>query len=207
MLWARRLLPLLLGGSLLTAGLARAGDPPPVPPAAPSAAGLAAFEKEVRPFLSMWCASCHGGEKPEAGFDVAALKAEPADVAAFARMVELRQRIVAGEMPPVGSERAKADETQRFLQALDAVLVAGDAALPADPGRVTVRRLSRFEFARTVKDLLGVDFDPGASFPADDLAYGFDNVSARSEISTAASRYFSSRSGETESTSPTVSKP
>jgi hypothetical protein len=45
-----------------------------------------------------------------------------------------------------------------------------------DPGRVTARRLNRYEYDSTIRDLLAVDFHPAADFPADDSGYGFDNI-------------------------------
>jgi hypothetical protein len=45
-----------------------------------------------------------------------------------------------------------------------------------DPGRVTARRLNRTEYNNTVRDLLAIDFQPAADFPADDSGYGFDNI-------------------------------
>jgi hypothetical protein len=51
-----------------------------------------------------------------------------------------------------------------------------DAAMKPDPGRVTARRLNRFEYNNTVHDLLGVDFRPADDFPTDDFGYGFDNI-------------------------------
>jgi hypothetical protein len=47
---------------------------------------------------------------------------------------------------------------------------------PRDPGRVTLRRLNRAEYNNTIRDLLGVDFQPAKDFPADDVGYGFDNI-------------------------------
>src|SRR5690606_17835292 len=44
------------------------------------------------------------------------------------------------------------------------------------PGRVTIRRLNREEYNNTIRDLVGVDFDPAEGFPADDTGYGFDNI-------------------------------
>src|SRR5579863_4078936 len=46
----------------------------------------------------------------------------------------------------------------------------------SDPGRVTARRLNRVEYNNTVRDLLAIDFQPAADFPADDSGYGFDNI-------------------------------
>src|ERR1700722_507098 len=45
-----------------------------------------------------------------------------------------------------------------------------------DPGKVTMRRLNRAEYRNTIRDLVGVDFDPTEDFPADDVGYGFDNI-------------------------------
>jgi hypothetical protein len=45
-----------------------------------------------------------------------------------------------------------------------------------DPGRVTLRRLNRTEYNNTIRDLVGVDFQPADDFPADDSGYGFDNI-------------------------------
>lgn len=45
-----------------------------------------------------------------------------------------------------------------------------------DPGAVTLRRLSRTEYANTLRDVLGVDTKPSAQFPADDTGHGFDNL-------------------------------
>src|SRR5690606_15488506 len=45
-----------------------------------------------------------------------------------------------------------------------------------NPGRVTVRRLNRTEYNNTIRDLVGVDFQPADDFPSDDVGYGFDNI-------------------------------
>lgn len=45
----------------------------------------------------------------------------------------------------------------------------------ADVGRVTIRRLNRFEYDSTVRDLLGDTSRPADAFPADDFGHGYDN--------------------------------
>ena len=53
----------------------------------------------------------------------------------------------------------------------------GDSLPPdQDPGRVTLHRLNRVEYANTVRDLLGTTARPSDDFPADDRGYGFDNI-------------------------------
>jgi hypothetical protein len=39
-----------------------------------------------------------------------------------------------------------------------------------------LRRLNREEYNNTVRDLVGVNFEPAADFPSDDSGYGFDNI-------------------------------
>lgn len=55
----------------------------------------------------------------------------------------------------------------------------GDGTIGAsdDPGRVTMHRLNRAEYNNTVRDLLGTQLTPADDFPADDVSYGFDNIS------------------------------
>jgi hypothetical protein len=43
-------------------------------------------------------------------------------------------------------------------------------------GAQVMHRLNRAEYANTVRDLLGTQLEPAASFPADDVSLGFDNI-------------------------------
>jgi len=42
--------------------------------------------------------------------------------------------------------------------------------------QTTARRLNRYEYNATVRDLLATPFEPSADFPIDDSGYGFDNI-------------------------------
>jgi hypothetical protein len=46
---------------------------------------------------------------------------------------------------------------------------------PASPGRVTLQRLARAEYNRTVRDLFAVTAAPASTFPPDSITQGFDN--------------------------------
>src|SRR5262249_19009088 len=59
---------------------------------------------------------------------------------------------------------------------IDARFGAVDCTKQRDPGRVTIRRLNRAEYNNTIRDLVGIDFQPADDFPADDVGYGFDNI-------------------------------
>jgi hypothetical protein len=62
--------------------------------------------------------------------------------------------------------------------------VAGAADCSAhNPGPSFVRRLNRFEYNNTVRDLLGDDTSPADDFPAEERRMGFDNTAAALQIS------------------------
>ena len=80
-------------------------------------------------------------------------------------------------MPPAEGENPPADSRAAAVKWLDQALFYCDCSQPPDPGRVTVRRLNRAEYNNTVRDLLGVDFQPANDFPPDETGQGFDNTS------------------------------
>ena len=81
-----------------------------------------------------------------------------------------------GEMPPKKKPRPAVAAVEAFTDTVKAVWDYSDRNAKPDPGRVTMRRLNRVEYRNTVRDLLGVDFDPTESFPSDDIGHGFDNI-------------------------------
>jgi hypothetical protein len=54
---------------------------------------------------------------------------------------------------------------------------------PLVAGRVTLHRLNRTEYNNTVRDLLGTKQTPGDDLPAEDLAFGFDNIADALNVS------------------------
>ena len=50
------------------------------------------------------------------------------------------------------------------------------AAARPNPGRTVLHRLNRAEYGNAVRDLLALDVDVTSLLPADDSAYGFDNI-------------------------------
>jgi hypothetical protein len=81
-----------------------------------------------------------------------------------------------GEMPPAGEPQPEAGEAKRFMELVAGELAKIDWSQHHRPGRVTIRRLNRTEYNNTIRDLVGVDFQPAEEFPADDVGHGFDNI-------------------------------
>jgi mono/diheme cytochrome c family protein len=135
-----------------------------------------AFKRQIQPAIERFCSDCHGGGAAEGE-----VRLDAAQNAVQLRrdrktwLTALRKTRNA-EMPPKDAEQPSEDERRQLAEALDELLNKLDCATEARPGRVTIHRLNRVEYRATVRDLLGVDYEPAADFPADDVGYGFDNI-------------------------------
>ena len=145
-------------------------------PASPDAKA-ATFEGQVLPVLSRYCTDCHGKAKPKAGLDLIGLhrrrvRSRGARRSGKAILDHVEGRIMPPEDRPQPSE-AEFDALTGWIQA---ELQKGQCEGPVDPGRVTIRRLNRAEYANTIRDLIGIEFRMTDDFPSDDVGYGFDNI-------------------------------
>lgn len=78
-------------------------------------------------------------------------------------------------MPPAGKPHPSPEEVSQIAEWIKYRAFGLDPHDP-DPGRVTLRRLNRIEYGRTIRTLLGVDFPSEVEFPPDDTGHGFDNI-------------------------------
>jgi mono/diheme cytochrome c family protein len=130
----------------------------------------------MREFLARHCADCHGESKPE-GDVTLSWPADDAGLLAQRTLWETAlRRVEAGEMPPQDQPRPEAAEAASFVAGMRQRYAEADLRAPADPGRVTMRRLNRVEYRNTIRDLAGVDFDPTTDFPSDEIGHGFDTI-------------------------------
>jgi mono/diheme cytochrome c family protein len=134
-----------------------------------------AFAKVVAPFVAKHCITCHGPEKKKGNIVLHTYKDEQALLKDRKVWTQVLQMVGSGEMPPVGRPQPTVEECEALEQALYGIFDVADQGR-RDPGRVTMRRLSRAEYRNSIRDLVGVDFDPTEDFPADDVGYGFDNI-------------------------------
>src|SRR3954468_18468952 len=122
------------------------------------AADRADFGPAVRPFLKTYCLDCHD-QREKGGFRLDTLSRDLADQQVAQRWAEVLFRMNAGEMPPKKSPQPKAEELGKVAEWISARLKDGEAVRMARRGPVSHYRLSREEYANTVYDLLGVNYD------------------------------------------------
>lgn len=135
-----------------------------------------AFANQVKPLVEKYCIRCHGDKKPKGGLDLKAYANAAAAVSDRKRWTQVYERVAAEEMPPEDSPQPSKTEREILTHWVQSALSQVDCKTPADPGRVTIRRLNRAEYANTIRDLLGIEFKGAEDFPSDDVGYGFDNI-------------------------------
>ena len=139
-----------------------------------SAAAATGSAVAGRALLDRYCVACHNERLHTAGLTLETLSlADVGDTAAVWEHVVRRLR--AGAMPPAGRPRPTAAASHAFVSWLEAELDSAALANP-DPGRPTVHRLNRAEYANVIRDLFGLEIDVNALLPADDEQHGFDNI-------------------------------
>jgi hypothetical protein len=131
-----------------------------------------------RALLDRYCLTCHTQKATERGavpiaLDTLDLSNVPANAEAWEKVV---RKVRAGLMPPPGAPRPDQTATQNLASWLETQIDRAAAANP-NPGRPLLHRLNRTEYANAIRDLLALDVDTTLLLPADDSAYGFDNIS------------------------------
>ena len=127
-------------------------------------------------FVKQHCLACHGDKEPKAELSLTKFGDEASILKARRTWLKILQMVEQGEMPPKEKPKPTADEVANFAKAINDVFDRADKNAKPDPGRVTIRRLNRVEYNNTIRDLVGVDFNPAEDFPSDDIGYGFDNI-------------------------------
>lgn len=124
--------------------------------------------------IKQYCAGCHSEKLKTGGISLEGVTA--ATLSSNANTWEkVLRKVRTGEMPPLNLPRPDAATTTSFLNWTESALDRAALATP-NPGRPSIHRLNRAEYSNAIRDLLALDLDNGASLPADDSGYGFDNI-------------------------------
>src|SRR5436305_5850630 len=147
-----------------------------LPPATLQAQNLSpsAAASVHRQTLQLYCVGCHSGPTPFAGLNL-----EPMDFNNLEQNGAIWEKLIrklrGRQMPPAGMPRpdeATYDALVNFIESgRDRV-----AEVKPNPGRATLHRLNRTEYANAIRDLFALEIDVAELLPADDIGYGFDNI-------------------------------
>jgi hypothetical protein len=118
-------------------------------------AGQSRDRQGVNEFLLENCTGCHDSRTKKGNLDLTTLKFDLTDATVFAVWVKVHDRVRDGEMPPQSAPQPAAAARADFLKHLAQPMIAADAARIRREGRAVLRRMNRYEYENTVRDLLG----------------------------------------------------
>ena len=137
------------------------------------------FMEVVQPFFTTYCIDCHGDFLAEANLNFESLPTIEELKKNRKQWNHVLGIVRIGAMPPADHDPQPPMKLRnQVVEWLDKTLNYVDCGVVRDPGHVTIRRLNRVEYNHTIRDLIGVKFEPAANFPSDDVGNGFDNQGA-----------------------------
>jgi mono/diheme cytochrome c family protein len=161
----------------------RAAQPHPAASPAKSATESPRLSAAAQGFLRQTCLGCHG-KAASGGLNLTATAFKPTEAKNFDFWVKLHDRVAKGEMPPKGASQPTPAARKSFLAALAQPLVAIDDAKARLYGRATLRRMNRYEYENTLRDLLDAPWlEIKDMLPEDGLAYRFNKVGDALDVS------------------------
>jgi len=147
-------------------------------PLEPQSALEDTYGRAIQPLLTKYCFKCHGAiAKPKADLNLAKFTTEAGVRADRKTWKNVLKALNNHDMPPEDAKpQLDSKEREALVKLIETALNRIDPNAPLNPGRVTARRLNRTEYGNTIRDLVGLDFDPAEDFPSDDIGHGFDNI-------------------------------
>lgn len=133
----------------------------------------------VAPFFQEHCNRCHGEKKQKGDLRVDDLKVDLQSPATMAHWEEIMNRINSGDMPPDDEPRPNPAEISRVVDWIVQQLRESESVRQSSAGEaVAFRKLTRDEYANTIRELLGVNFDVKApsGLPEDPDWKGFERI-------------------------------
>ncbi len=140
-----------------------------------------AFGRVIQPFFRAHCTRCHGPEKQKGKLRLDTLGNDFRDPAAASKWADVVNVVNRGEMPPEKEPQPTVQEKTRVAEWIEGRLA--QAEIEKRSTRVILRRLNRSEYNNTIRDWLGLDFNPAEKFPEDPSAGGFDNIGQALSVS------------------------
>jgi mono/diheme cytochrome c family protein len=143
---------LILGSGPLISALLFASLPELIQ-GAPAEVPALPVPANARAFLDRNCVACHCPPHPPAGIDLATPAFNMDDVETFDRWVRVHDAVRDGKMPP-GARNLSTTERETFLAAIKDPMIAHEQVRVITQGRAVLRRLNRYEYETSIRDLL-----------------------------------------------------
>ena len=129
------------------------------------------FKEKVGPFVNKYCTRCHGS-RAKAGINLQSALKNPSGESGMLHFKKAAANVKVHDMPPVDTSKQPTDaERRQFVEWIGKL----KHLAPRDPGPFIIRRLTKTEYANTLRDLYGVDPSIADSLPDEVVGEGFLN--------------------------------
>ncbi len=150
-----------------------------VPAIAAGADGHGAFKRDVQPILAKYCYRCHNAKAASADVKLHELDSDLVNGSDAETWHDVLNKLNLGEMPPMDKLQPSKSERQKVVNWITEELNRAAQAKRSTGGKVVLRRLTRYEYANTMRDLLGVNWNYAADLPPESASPdGFQNNGA-----------------------------
>jgi len=148
--------------------------PSPVAASRVSSAAAATSAAAHGAVVKTYCVSCHSDRARTAELSLEGLDLTnvPPDAETWEKVI---RKVRAGMMPPAGMPRPEDGRLDALVTYLETSIDRHAVANPK-PGRTSLHRLNRAEYANAIRDLLALEIDATTLLPPDDESNGFDNI-------------------------------
>ncbi len=142
--------------------------------------------ESVAPFLRAYCIACHDSqnESGDRSFDALLIASQAADHSVT--LEEVVDQLNLGQMPPSEKGVAQPTDDERRRVVADITLYLLAEREERRHATTALRRLTRYEYKYTIRDLLGIDtdaVDATVNFPPDQVVEGFSNIGSEQQLS------------------------
>ncbi|HBJ34259.1 MAG TPA: hypothetical protein DDZ51_05740 [Planctomycetaceae bacterium] len=122
-------------------------------------------------FLDQHCSQCHAAGS-DTGFDLTSIDGNFDHEETLRRWTSIHDQLASGQMPPADADQPSLPSRQEIIREIADRLTQADRRR----GQVSVRRLNRYEYEKSVRDLFDIYIDVKEILPPDTSIDGFDNV-------------------------------
>tara|TARA_B100000686_G_scaffold40956_1_gene42273 strand:+ start:223 stop:2139 length:1917 start_codon:yes stop_codon:yes gene_type:complete len=170
-LWARFMLRSLFISTLFSLTVCLGANATDMDEAALRKNARKVFEEKVGPFVKNYCARCHGS-RAKAGINLQSALKNPSGESGILHFKKAAANVKVHDMPPEdAAKQPSEEERQQFVQWIGKLKYLA----PRDPGPFVIRRLTKTEYANTLRDLYDVDPSIADSLPEEVVGEGFLN--------------------------------
>ncbi|GMW01703.1 MAG: hypothetical protein AMXMBFR84_28400 [Candidatus Hydrogenedentota bacterium] len=143
-----------------------------------------AFESHILPLVTQYCTDCHNGDNAKGDLDIERFETQAMVVESVGLWRRMAMRLENKEMPPKKSPQPTDEERALMLKWVSEIpedtincnQIANEESQSWYPGYVMSRRLNRWEYENSLRDLFMADIKVAHLFPADGAGgEGFDN--------------------------------